>query len=169
MFSKIKKRIKKKQPKNKFLIRLIPTILAVLIYKEKMYFIKPTIMDICDSTKYIVCKGFLHDNHSSVFPFLFSFYKYIWNIKQTKPIHHVHRILKNQIPLFFISKIEEVNYIYGQAQLEQIHYILLLIHHKHKYEKIQNAIKMNSQKCIEWCMKFQIPYLVNSYIEQPCK
>jgi hypothetical protein len=138
-------------------------------FYEKMYFIKPTVMDICDSTKYIVCKGFLHDNRSSIFPFLFSFYKYIWNIKQTKPIYHIHRILKIQIPLFFISKIEEVNYIYGQAQLEQIHYILLLIHHKHKYEKIQNAIKMNSQKCIEWCMKFQVPYLVNSYMEQPCK
>ena len=53
-----------------------------------------------------------------------------------------------------------MNYILGQTQLEQIHYLLLLYYHEYRYEKIKNIIIMNEQKCIEWCRKFR-------FIQQP--
>lgn len=55
------------------------------------------------------------------------------------------------IPSFFLSKMEEINSILGQQQVENIHYTLSLIDNKHKQDKIDNIIKNNIQKCIYWC------------------
>ena len=74
----------------------------------------------------------------------------------------IHSFLNIKIPSFFVSKLEEVNYILGQIQLEQIQYLILLYHHKYKNEKIQNISIINEQKCIEWCRKFR--YITSSSI-----
>jgi hypothetical protein len=33
-----------------------------------------------------------------------------------------------------------------------------LIENKHKQEKIDNLIRVNIQKCVQWCTKYNIPY-----------
>jgi len=33
---------------------------------------------------------------------------------------------------------------------------------KHKYDKIDTLIKMNVKKCIEWCVKYNVPYIFTS-------
>ena len=57
------------------------------------------------------------------------------------------------LPYIFINKIEEINAIFGQQQIENIHYTITLISSKHKQDKIDNLIKLNIQKCVQWCMK----------------
>jgi hypothetical protein len=59
---------------------------------------------------------------------------------------------------YFVSKIEEYNAIFGQQQIENIHYTISLIEHKYKQDKIENLIRMNLQKCIQWCIKHNIEY-----------
>ena len=71
----------------------------------------------------------------------------------------IYRILSVSIPFFFVNKLEEINNIFGQVQLEQIHAILLMVGHKFKQDKIQYYSKSNGQKCAEWLSKHKIPFL----------
>lgn len=121
-------------------------------FYEKTYIIKPSIIDTSKSEKYIVCKGYLYENSYSTYTYLHSFIKHIETYSSNI---HICSFLSINIPNFFISKLEEVNYILGQSQLEQIHYLLLLYYHKYKDEKLQNINIINEQKCIEWCRKFR--------------
>jgi hypothetical protein len=75
-----------------------------------------------------------------------------------------------KIPRYFINKIEEINAIYGQIQIENINFTLNLIRSIKNYEiscnnKIQmklNTIKnKNIIKCINWCKKYNLP--INEY------
>jgi hypothetical protein len=122
-------------------------------FYDKIYIIKPSIIDTSKSYRYIVCKGFLYDNSYSIYTYLRSFVKYIDTYHYSKK--YICSFLNIHIPHFFLNKLEEVNYIYGQNQLEQIHYLLLLYdkHYNHKDDKLQNIISLNEQKCIEWCRK----------------
>ena len=129
-------------------------------FYEKTYIIKPSIIDTSKSEKYIVCKGYLYDNSYSTYTYLHSFIKYMETYSTNQ---YICRFLNINIPSFFISKLEEVNYILGQSQLEQIHYLLLLYYHKYKDEKIQNISIINEQKCIEWCRKFRFILQQNNY------
>ena len=125
-------------------------------FYDKIYIIKPSIIDTSKSDRYIVCKGFLYDNSYSIYTYLRSFVKYIDSYHYSKK--YICSFLNIHIPHFFLNKLEEVNYIYGQNQLEQIHYLLLLYdkYNHHKDDKIQNIISLNEQKCIEWCHKHRV-------------
>jgi hypothetical protein len=70
---------------------------------------------------------------------------------------YTHRLLSIPIPYYFHTKIEEYNAIFGQQQIENIHYTLLLIDNKHKQEKIEYLIKNNIEKCKKWCHKYNVP------------
>jgi hypothetical protein len=71
---------------------------------------------------------------------------------------YVHRFLSIPLPLCFVSKLEEYNAILGQQQIENIHYTILLIDNKHNQDKIDTLIKMNVQKCMQWCVKHELPH-----------
>lgn len=125
-------------------------------FYEKTYIIKPSIIDTSKPEKYIVCKGYLYENSYSTYTYLHSFIKHM----ETYPLQtgvniNICSFLNINIPNFFVSKLEEVNYILGQSQLEQIHYLLLLYYHKYKDEKLQNISIINEQKCVEWCRKYR--------------
>jgi hypothetical protein len=57
--------------------------------------------------------------------------------------------------------LEEYNAIFGQQQIENIHYTISLIENKHKQDKIDNLIKNNVQKCASWCIRHNIVYNTN--------
>ena len=124
-------------------------------FYERIYIMKPSFMDISKSEKYIVCKGFLYENSYSIYTYLHRFIKYIdtYTYNKQNQKQNIYRFLNINIPYFFVSKLEEINCILGQIQLEQINYLLLLLCHKYKDEKVQNIIIQNEQKCIEWCRR----------------
>jgi hypothetical protein len=127
---------------------MLDIIYFVSSFYQKIYFIKPTIMDISKSEKYIVCKGFTPpDNYIDR---LFYLSKSV-----NESSGYIYRILRDPIPYFFSIKLEEMNYIFGQSQLEQIHYLVLLMNHKYKNDKIQNLAKVNMLKCSEWLSRFR--------------
>ena len=111
-----------------------------------VYVKKPLTSRVGNSEKYVVCKNFLLDNDLMIYSFLKdAFYSSIY-------LHNdiSRRFLKINIPLFFSSKIEEYNVIFGQQQIDNIHYTLSLIEKKTKSDKIDNLIKNNILKCVQW-------------------
>jgi len=72
--------------------------------------------------------------------------------------NYVHRFLNIPISNYFLTKMEEYNSIFGQQQIENIYYTISLIETKNKAEKIDMLIKTNIQKCIQWCLKYDVPH-----------
>lgn len=126
-------------------------------FYKKVYITKPQTSRYANSEKYIVCKGFLFD--SSI-----HFYQKLYDSFSTM-IHtdnYINRFLTISVSHFFINKLEEYNSIFGQQQIENIYYTLGLIENNAKSsDKIDNIIKLNIQKCIQWCIKHNIYYNEN--------
>jgi 23S rRNA U2552 (ribose-2'-O)-methylase RlmE/FtsJ len=121
-------------------------------YYEKVYISKPQTSRHANSEKYVVCKGFFAKttaNMESAFSKMLS-----------HPTENVHiwRFLNVPVPHYFVNKLEDMNSIIGQQQLENIHYTLSLIDYKNKYDKIDALIRTNVQKCIHWCLKYHIKF-----------
>jgi 23S rRNA U2552 (ribose-2'-O)-methylase RlmE/FtsJ len=125
-------------------------------FYKKVYITKPNTSRAANSEKYVVCKGFLYNENASFYPFIYKTFKHVINLPQTTSIN---RLLPHfPIPCYFLTKIEEYNSIFGQQQIENIHYTLSLIESKPKPEKIESIIKANVQKCMYWCIKHNIQY-----------
>lgn len=119
-----------------------------------VYITKPLTSRLGNSEKYVVCKNFLLDNDLMVYPFLKdAFYNAIYLHNDVS-----RRFLKINVPLFFSSRVEEYNSVFGQQQIDNIHYTLTLIEKKTKSDKIDNLIKNNILKCIQWCTHYNVPY-----------
>ena len=71
------------------------------------------------------------------------------------------RILNIDIPYFFLNKLEEYNAIIGQQQIENIISTINLINNNSKDDKLENIKNNNIQKCLQWCIKYKIPYYKN--------
>jgi 23S rRNA U2552 (ribose-2'-O)-methylase RlmE/FtsJ len=119
---------------------------------EKCYIIKPNTSRNANSEKYIVCKLFKSMNTDILISKLVSF-----NFGNTKTIL---RVLNIKIPYLYINKLEDINAILGQQQLENILYTLHLLDNS-KSDKLEVIKKNNIQKCIQWCIKNSLPYYKN--------
>ena len=134
---------------------------------EKVYIIKPNSSNITSFDKYIVCKNFIiNETKKEVYKDYYfklaqsiNIYSQSINIySQSNKNTNILSIIDDEIPLYFINKINDVNIIIGQQQLETIDQIINILNNKNKEEKIENIRKTNIQKCILWCEKFKIPY-----------
>jgi hypothetical protein len=75
----------------------------------------------------------------------------------------VERFLNIDIPSLYINKLEDINAIIGQQQLENILLTLYLLDNN-KQDKFEVIKKNNIQKCINWCIKHKLLY--NKNIQQ---
>ena len=144
-------------------------ILAILssFYKQ-VNITKPQTSRYANSEKYIVCTGFIYSSNEEFLPYIYNaFEKMCIDLEQTKinandksitTAFVQERFLNITIPHLFLSKVEEYNSFIGQQQLYNIHYTLSLICNKHKSTKIENLVKQNTQKCIQWCINNNIKY-----------
>lgn len=129
-------------------------ILALLSsFYEKVYITKPQTSRYANSEKYIVCKNFLGIEINMVYPYLRnSFEKLLTNDD------NMFRLLNISLPLLFTTKIEEYNAIFGQQQIENIHYTLSLMDSKNQQEKLASLMKSNVKKSTEWCIRYNVVY-----------
>jgi 23S rRNA U2552 (ribose-2'-O)-methylase RlmE/FtsJ len=130
-------------------------------FYDKVYIIKPQTSRYANSEKYLVCTGFLFDTNEHFFPFLLNAFE-----KMIQTSNNIHRFLTIPISYYFTTKVEEYNAIFGQQQIENIHYTISLIENKYKQDKIDNLIKINIQKCIQWCLKNNIEYNIMTITNQ---
>jgi 23S rRNA U2552 (ribose-2'-O)-methylase RlmE/FtsJ len=121
---------------------------------EQVYFIKPNTSRLANSEKYVVCKGFRLNATEEIVK---KFYKIINDITA---IDCIYSLFNFDLPYIFINKIEEINAIFGQQQIENIVATLYLIDNtgNNKYDKLETLKKNNIQKCIWWCQKFNLSY-----------
>ena len=134
-------------------------IIAILSsFYKKVYITKPNTSRLSNSEKYIVCKGFLYADS-------FKFYNYIiesFSQMLSFPSEIcIRRFLPEvSIPYYFLIKLEEYNAIFGQQQIENIHYTLSLMDIPLGQNKIDAIIHENIKKCLYWCIKHNIQYNV---------
>lgn len=151
--------------KGKFILKIfdcfmqhtIDIIYILSSFYEKVYMMKPQTSRYANSEKYIVCMGFLYDNHDLFYDYLMAGFEKMAGLEkmtQTNPL----RFLNIDISYLFIKKMEEYNAIFGQKQIQNIHYTLSLMESKTKLDKIEMLVKTNIQKSTDWCIKYNIPY-----------
>jgi len=149
---------------DSFISSTLDIIYILCSFYKKVYITKPQTSRYANSEKYIVCKGFLFENNNNFYGYIHNAFKIMTNTNT-----NITRFLCVPISHFFITKLEEYNSIFGQQQIENIYYTLTLIENKNKNdksEKIDNIVKMNTQKCIQWCIKHNISYYdVYNYLE----
>jgi len=123
---------------------------------EKVYIIKPNTSNITSNEKYIVCKKFILDdkkleicknNYYNIFVFLKS---YAGN--------NISSLIDEELPCYFINKVNDINIIIGQQQLESLDQMINILNNKNKHDKIDSFKKIHIQKSVIWCEKYDIPY-----------
>ena len=136
-------------------------MLAILSsFYERVYMTKPQTSRYANSEKYIVCKGFLFENSREFYHGLHKTFEQALLVDDTK--QYITRFLTVPISSLFLSKLQEYNAIFGQQQIETIYYTISLIENKFKADKIDNLINTNIQKCVNWCIKYDVSYNVMS-------
>lgn len=122
---------------------------------EKVYISKPNTNNITSFDRYIVCKSFIHNEQS--FSYLkLNYLKLFIFIKRIED-KHIYSVLDFDIPYYFRNKIDDLNIIIGQQQLESLDQIITIYKNKHKDDKIESIKKNNIQKSVSWCEKYKIP------------
>lgn len=130
------------------------TSLDIIYFLSKMYnevyIVKPNTSRSANSEKYLVCKYFkMLDTTELV-------YKLYRKLIEKENITRLFS--DSDIPYFYKCKLEEINAIYGQQQIESIISTLSVITNSNKNEKIQTMTKNHINKCISWCEKCKMPY-----------
>lgn len=138
-----------------FMPHTIDLLFILSSFYDKVYITKPQTSRYANSEKYIVCKKFLFSSCDDFYPFL---YEAFTGACHNNNNNCIHRFLNIPISNYFLTKLEEYNSIFGQQQIENIYYTISLIETKNKAEKIDMLIKTNIQKCIQWCLKYDVPH-----------
>ena len=133
--------------------KLTIDILYILtrVYSE-VYITKPFTSRLANSEKYIVCKNFLLDENESDM-YISNFMNEFEKLMQ---YNNIVSLLNFEHDYYFLNKIEEINIIMGQKQLENIITTLNIIGSRNNHDKIDSLKKTNIQKCISWCEKYDI-------------
>lgn len=126
---------------------------------EKIYVIKPNTSNIISFEKYIVCKNLIYcENKKKIYNKYYNqFNNFIINYHFLDNPKNINSIIENDLPYYFINKIDDMNIIIGQQQLESIDQIINIFKNKNKEEKLDIIRKNNIQKSVNWCEKFKIP------------
>ena len=103
---------------------------------EKVYMVKPSVANIMSDDIFIVCISLLEN------------YKDYIDV-------NLNMI---EIPLIFLSKIEEFNSINGHMQLDAYEQVFNILYNKNKWTKMDTLKKSNIQKSQSWCDKNNVPY-----------
>ncbi len=137
---------------------IIDIIFIFTAIYDKVYLIKPSISNITKGERYIVCKYLNYEKivenklliqlEEQVQDYLVNFDKFLVPCS----------LIKNEIPYYFLNKIEESNSVIGQQQLEAYDQVINIFKNKNKNDKIDSLKRSHIQKCIQWCEKNQLPH-----------
>ena len=136
-----------------FMEHTIDILYILSAFYKSVYITKPNTSRYANSEKYVVCKNFLFANVSSFVPALRNC---LVNVISSKT--HIHRFLTCSISSCYLNKIEEYNAIAGQQQIEYIQQTISLMDNKHNNDKIETLVRVNTQKCVNWCISHDVPH-----------
>ncbi len=130
----------------------VESLYILSCFYEKVYIVKPNTSRYANSEKYIVCKNFKFKSTEYLFK------KFSNIIQDCSNKKFIDSILSYELPYLFINRLEEINSIIGQQQIESITNTLNLINHKNKNDKLDQLKNNNITKCSNWCLKYKQPY-----------
>jgi len=117
---------------------------------EDVIITKPLSSRPANSEKYIICMKFkmVHNLNNILNNFIENYDNY-----------KISNILNINVPLsnIFLEKMNEINSIFGQCQIENIVNILNYMMDNNKSEKMEYNKKAHLNKCIKWCKKYNLP------------
>ena len=122
---------------------------------EKTYILKPNTSNITTFDRYIICKNF-QINESKLQNYKFNYYRLLVFIKKIED-KKIFSIFDFDVPYYFSTKINDINIIIGQQQLEGLNLAINLLKNKNKDDKIELLRKTHIQKSVLWCEKYKIP------------
>jgi len=122
---------------------------------NKTYIIKPNTSNNIYDEKYLVCKTFTSTPQKRG-TYLDKIDKMYTICYREQHEINIQSIVKNEINMYFLNKMEECNIIIGQQQIDVYDQMINLIKNKNKIEKIETIRKHNIQKCINWCDKYKL-------------
>jgi hypothetical protein len=122
---------------------------------EKVYIIKPNTSNVTTFEKYIVCKRFIYDetksdNNRTNYYNIFNFLRHYTG-------NNISSLVDHELPNFFVNKINDINVIIGQQQIESHDQIINILKNKNRYDKLDVIKKINIQKSVNWCEKHKFP------------
>lgn len=119
------------------------------LYKQ-VYIVKPNTSRLANSEKYIVCKYF-KGHHIKLLTNIITVYP------KLKEYSYLSSIFNFNLDYFFINRLEEINAIFGQQQIENITATINIIMCKNKQDKLELYKKNCIMRCIQWCEQYNIP------------
>jgi hypothetical protein len=150
---------------NIFYKAIVDILFALSALYDKVYLVKPIISSITKSERYLICKKFqpgLIDYTSLLCQIQDKIVKRI--INQSFDNQHIASMIQNEIPSYFLNRLEESNAVIGQQQLEAYDQIINIFKNKNKEDKLETLKRNHIQKCINWCEKYQLPH--NKFIDK---
>ena len=136
---------------DSFLQHTVDILALLSSMYEKVLITKPQTSRYANSEKYIVCKNFIGPKCDELYHYLYPIFKNI--LESNRPLN---RFINIPLSLLFTTKMEEYNAIFGQQQIENIHYTLNLIDTHNKVDKYNSLLKNNIKKSIDWCVKYGV-------------
>ena len=151
---------------NIFYKAIIDIIFLLSSFYDKIILVKPIISNITKGERYIVCKSFNSDilEHSNLINQLEEQILTKMNDNNILTDKGVDSLINDEIPYYFLNKLEESNAVIGQQQLEAYDQIISIFKNRNRDEKIENLKRQHIQKCIQWCEKNQLPH--NKFIDK---
>lgn len=150
---------------NIFYKAIIDIIFLLSSFYDKILLIKPIISNITKGERFIVCKSFncgIVEN-SNIRNKIDEQILTKMNESGTDD-KGISSLINDEIPYYFLNKLEESNAVIGQQQLESYDQIINIFKNKNRDEKIENLKRQHIQKCIQWCEKNQLPH--NKFIDK---
>lgn len=122
-------------------------------FYKRVYVVKPNTSRYANSERYLVCKSFRGcqvNNYADVL---------CKSLEKVKKGVYINRIFHDfEMPYIFLNKLEEINAVFVQQQLEAIAATLSLIHHKNRTSKLEQLKHAHVTKCVNWCIRFKEPF-----------
>ena len=151
---------------NIFYKAIIDILFLLSSFYDKIVLVKPIISNVTKGERYIVCKS-LNSNILDQSNLLSQIDEKILPKINDKTLiidKCVDSLINNEIPYYFLNRLEESNAVIGQQQLEAYDQIINIYKNKNREEKIENLKRQHIQKCIQWCEKNQLPH--NKFIDK---
>jgi hypothetical protein len=151
---------------NIFYKSIIDILFILSALYDKIYLVKPIISNVTKGERYVICKSFnsgILDKSNLSNQINEKIIKPAINTNSLNNIS-VSSLIDNEIPYYFLNKLEESNAVIGQQQLEAYDQIINIYKNKNRDEKMENLKRNHIQKCIQWCEKNQLPH--NKFIDK---
>ena len=147
---------------NLFYKPIIDTLYLLTSLFETVYVIKPNTSNITSFEKYIICKKFISDD-IKISQYKINYSRMLYFLKKLEN-NYISSILDFELPYYFITKLDDMNVIIGQQQIEALDQANSILKNKNRNDKMEMIKKHNVQKSINWCEKYKIPY--NKFTEK---